>query len=187
MWEEKREKNLLEFIIKMTTECVFLRERQSEQGDGIQGFMKEKDKNWVMWKLFEDTRLWATYRARKSNRCAVKCKKYKYIYKYMENNLHENTGQGKDREVKEGQISFFPPKKLFSVLLPWGTHLILSSERVERLDESCWMSESSTGWLRGHGCWPNTCCESMVSHTYKTRFRSVADSACEETNQVLIN
>lgn len=31
-------------------------------------------------------------------------------------------------------------------------HLILSSERVERLEESCWMSDSSTGWLRGHGC-----------------------------------
>lgn len=29
----------------MATECVFLRERESEQGDGIQGFMKEKDKN----------------------------------------------------------------------------------------------------------------------------------------------
>lgn len=59
-------------------------------------------------------------------------------------------------------------------------HLILSSERVVRLEESCWMSDSSTGWLRGQGCWPNTCWESMVSHTYKTKLRSVADRACRD-------
>lgn len=56
-------------------------------------------------------------------------------------------------------------------------YLILSSERVVRLEDSCWMSDSSTGWLRGQGCWPNTCWESMVSHTYRTKFRSVADRA----------
>lgn len=62
---------------------------------------------------------------------------------------------------------------------PWRRlpHLILSSERVVRLEESCWMSDSSTGWLRGQECCPNTCWDSMVSHTYSTRFRSVAESA----------
>lgn len=39
------------------------------------------------------------------------------------------------------------------------------------------MSDSSTGWLRGQECCPNTCWDSMVSHTYSTRFRSVAESA----------
>lgn len=45
----ERDKHLLEFIIKMVSDCVFFlerdRERASEQGDEIQGFMKEKDKN----------------------------------------------------------------------------------------------------------------------------------------------
>lgn len=60
-----------------------------------------------------------------------------------------------------------------------GAHayLILSSERVARLVDSCCMRDSSTGWMRGQGCCPNTCWESMVSHTYRTRFRSEADRA----------
>lgn len=46
----EREKNVLEFIIKMASECLLFsfareRERVGEQGDQIQEFMTEKDKN----------------------------------------------------------------------------------------------------------------------------------------------
>lgn len=65
-----------------------------------------------------------------------------------------------------------------------GTNLILSSVRELRLVESCWMRDRRTAWCSGQGCWLNTCWESMVSHTYSTRFRSAADKACMKRKEI---
>lgn len=86
-------------------------------------------------------------------------------------------------------VRALPNSKLKKVVYMQGasnvSYLILSSVRVPRLVDSCWMSDRRTGWMRGHGCWPKTCWESMVSHTYRTRFKSAADKAWrKETGKI---
>ena len=69
-------------------------------------------------------------------------------------------------------INFWP--KLF-----WAdSHLTFKSVLELRSADSCWMSESSTGWWRGQLDWLNNFWGLTCSHSLTTSSRSEAESAC---------
>ena len=66
-----------------------------------------------------------------------------------------------------------------------NAYLCLSSVLCSKSADSCWMSDSNTGWWSGQGSWSNTWVGFTVSHTNMTRFKSEADNAWKKIGKTI--